>query len=154
LKIIKTIKRKILIPFKLIPSSGLSTEKLAFSITIGIISGIFPVIGTTTILSLVLTLLFRQNLLVVQSVQWIMAFIQVLLIIPFMKFGAYLLNQNITFFTIEQLNLAFKQGILSGIKTIGILHLYAILAWFILIIPVAIVSYLFFFTLIQHKTEK
>jgi uncharacterized protein (DUF2062 family) len=143
-RIVEIITNKILIPFRLLPKEGLSPDKLAFSITIGIISGVFPVIGATTILSLLLTMAFRQNLLVVQSVQWVLALAQLLLIIPFMQLGAHILHQQAIPVTINQINLAFQPGILSGIKTIGIFHLYAILTWLLLSIPASTIS---FFTL-------
>jgi|GEM_PF-189619 uncharacterized protein (DUF2062 family) len=149
-KIAESFTQKVLIPFRLVPKDGLTAEKLALSITIGIISGIFPVIGMTTILSLFLTMLFRQNLLVVQSVQWILALFQVLLIIPFMQFGAYLLSQD-AHITIVQINHAFHNGMISGIKTVGIFHLYAILTWVILAIPAAAVSYFSFLAVFQKK---
>jgi len=152
-KIAESFTKKVLIPFRLIPKDGLTAEKLALSITIGIISGIFPVIGMTTLLSLFLTMLFRQNLLVVQSVQWILALFQVLLVIPFMQFGAYLLSQD-AHITIAQINHAFHNGMISGIKTVGIFHLYAILTWVILAIPAAAVSYFSFLAVFQKKNEK
>ncbi len=141
MKIVDSIINKFLVPFHLVPAEGLSPEKLAFSITIGIICGIFPVFGTTTMLSLLLTGLFRQNLLVVQSVQWTMALFQIILIIPFMQFGAYLLNQQQLHITIEQVKLAFHPGMMAGIKTIGIFHLYGILTWSLLLFPLASSSY-------------
>jgi uncharacterized protein (DUF2062 family) len=151
LKLVITLRDKILIPFQLIPKEGLSPEKLAFSLTIGIISGVFPVLGATTILSLLLTLLFRQNLLVVQSVQWILALVQILLIIPFIQFGAFLLHQPAIHISIQQISIAFKPGWFSGFRTIGILHLYGILTWAILAIPVSAASYFGFLTFFQRK---
>ncbi len=153
IKIIESFTNKILIPFRLVPKDGLTAEKLALSITIGIISGIFPVIGMTTLLSLLLTMLLRQNLLVVQSVQWILALFQVLLVIPFMQFGAYLLSQD-AHITIAQINHAFQNGVISGIKTVGIFHLYAILTWLILALPAAAVSYYSLLAVFQKKNEK
>jgi len=153
LKIIESLKNKILIPFRLVPKDGLTPEKLAFSVTIGIVAGLFPVIGTTTILSLLLTLVFRQNLLVVQSVQWITGLAQVLLIIPFMQFGAYILNHQHFHINVEQITLAFQPGILTGIKTIGIYHLYGILSWAILALPVGVISY-FSFLGIFHRVAR
>ncbi|MEI8046974.1 MAG: DUF2062 domain-containing protein [Bacteroidota bacterium] len=141
MKIVDSIINKFLIPFRLVPAEGLSPEKLAFSVTIGIICGIFPVFGTTTMLSLLLTGLFRQNLLVVQSVQWTMALFQIILIIPFMQFGAFLLNQQQLHINIEQVKLAFHPGMIAGIKTIGIFHLYGILTWSLLLFPLAAASY-------------
>jgi uncharacterized protein (DUF2062 family) len=150
-RILETLLNKILIPFRLIPEEGLSAEKLAFSVTLGLIAGMFPVIGATTILSIMLTIIFRQNILVVQSVQWIMALAQVLLIVPFMQFGAYILNQRAIHISIEQILLAFQPGILEGIKTIGIFHLYAILTWTLLSIPIGAVSYFVFKAIFQKR---
>ena len=152
-KIVETFTKKILIPFRLIPEAGLSADKLALSITIGIIAGLFPVIGATTIISLFLTMLFRQNLLVVQSVQWVMALFQVLLIIPFMQIGAFILSQQALHINIEQISLAFEPGIISGIKTIGIFHLYAILTWTILSIPTGAISYFVFRAVFLRKNQ-
>ena len=89
-------------------------------------------------------MVFRQNLLVVQSVQWITGLAQVLLIIPFMQFGAYLLNHQHFHINVAQITLAFQPGILAGIKTIGIYHLYGIFSWTILALPVGVITYFSF----------
>jgi len=154
LRILDPFKNKVLIPFRLLPKEGLTPEKLAFSITIGIFSGLFPVIGATTILSLLLTMLFRQNLIVVQSVQWIVALLQLLLIIPFMQLGAIILNDQTIHISMNQINLAFQPGFFSGMKTIGILYLYAILTWTILTIPAGTISYFAFRAVFQKKDQK
>lgn len=154
LNIVDTITTKILIPFRLVPSAGLTPEKLAFSVTIGIIAGVFPVFGTTTLLSLLLTMLFRQNLLVVQSVQWLLSLVQIMLIVPFMQFGAYLLNHQVIHINLSQIKHAFQPGMLAGIKTIGIFQLYGIFTWIILMIPVSAASYYIFLAVFQKKNEK
>ena len=151
LKIIDKFTNKILIPFRLIPREGLSAKKLAFSITIGLIAGIFPVLGATTLLSLLFTMLFRQNLMVVQSVQWVMALAQILLIIPFMQFGAYILSAQALHINMDQINLAFQPGFFAGLKTVGIFHLYAILTWTILSVPAGAISYFALKAVFQKK---
>ncbi len=151
MKIVHNLKNKILIPFRLIPKEGLTAESLAFSITIGIIAGLFPIMGATTLISLLFTFLFRQNVLVVQSVQWLLGIVQIVLIIPFMKFGAFILNQNAIPINMHQINLAFQPGLLSGIRTIGIFHLYALLTWTILAVPASAISYFTFRTLFKRR---
>jgi hypothetical protein len=99
-------------------------------------------------------MLFRQNLLVVQSVQWILALVQVLLIIPFMQFGAYILNVHAFHINMAQINHAFQPGLISGLKTVGIFHLYGILTWFILIIPASAVLYYGLLLIFQRKSKK
>jgi uncharacterized protein (DUF2062 family) len=154
LKITHHIKNKIFIPFRLVPKEGLTAEKLAFSITIGIVAGLFPVIGATTLVSVLLTLLFRQNLMIVQAVQWILGLAQVFLVIPLMQLGAFILNQHSLHITMHQISIAFQPGFFSGIKTVGILHLYAILTWSILAIPASAISYFAFRTIFQKKKIK
>ena len=134
-KIIENFTNKVLIPFRLVPKDGLSPEKLAFSITIGLLAGLFPVFGATTLLSLLLTFIFRQNLMVVQSVQWIMAVFQVLMIIPFMRLGVWLLNQPEILINIDQIKMAFQPGLLQGIRTMGIFHLFGIVGWIVISLP-------------------
>lgn len=152
-RITESITKKVLIPFQLVPKEGLTSEKLALSVTLGIVSGIFPVLGMTTVLSIILTMLFRQNLLIVQSVQWIMALAQIMLIIPFMQFGAYMLNAHTLPISMAQINHAFQPGMISGIRTVGIFHLYGILTWLILVIPASAASYYGFLLIFQRKTK-
>jgi hypothetical protein len=151
LKTVESIKTRFLIPFRLLPADGLTPEKFAFSVTLGIVSGLFPVIGATTVLSLLLTLLFRQNMLVVQSVQWILALFQILLIIPFMQLGASILAQHDIHLSINQIKIAFQPGIIAGIKSVGLFHLYGILSWAILSIPISAVSYFTFLAIFKRK---
>lgn len=141
LSTVKSLTNKALVTFRLSPKAGLTPEKLAFSVTIGIIAGVFPVLGATTLVSFLLTLLFRQNIAIVQSVQWLFALLQIILIIPFMQFGALLLNQQAIHISMHEINVAFQPGFFSGIKAIGIFQLYAVLSWTILAIPASAISY-------------
>jgi len=152
-KFITYFRDKILIPFKLVPKDGLTPDKLAFSVTIGIIAGLFPVFGTTTLLCLLLTLLFRQNLLVVQSVQWLLAVFQIFLIIPFMRLGAFLMNQPELHINLDQIKSAFEPGMMEGIQTLGMFHLYGILSWTVLAIPSAFISYFAFLAVFRKKNQ-
>jgi len=140
-RIIEPIKNRILIPFRIIPKEGFTAEKLALSVTIGIVSGLFPVIGFTTIVGLGLTAAFRQNIALVQSVSWLLTLVQLLLIIPLMRMGALIWDQNNIHITLGKIELAFQPGIMEGLQTIGIFHLYGVLAWSILVIPAGTFSY-------------
>ena len=115
-KIVGSIRNRILIPFRHIPKDGLSPAKIAFSITLGILAGIFPVIGGTSLLGLLLAAAFRQNLFVVQSVQWLLAVVQNILIVPFMKFRACELNIQPLHINIEQIKIAFQPGNIRAYK--------------------------------------
>jgi|GEM_PF-747407 len=67
-----------------------SPEKVVWSLLFGFYLGLFPVLGSTTVLCLLFTLIFRLNLLTVQAVQFSLFPFQLVLINPFMKAGRVL----------------------------------------------------------------
>ena len=73
--------------------SGPSNNK-AISLTVGIYLGVFPVIGTTTIMCLLAGFLFRLNHFILQSLNILLAPIQLLLVYPFLKAGRVLFFQD------------------------------------------------------------
>ena len=149
-KFLDTIKNKILIPFKIIPRQGLSSNKLALSFTIGIIAGSFPVIGLTSVVSLIFLVLLKQNFTIVQAMNWVVAPIQLLMIIPFMRLGAIVLFKDNLSITLGNIIKAFEPGLWEGLKTVGLLHVYAALGWTIIAIPAGIVMYYLFFLLFRY----
>lgn len=134
-------RQKILIPLRIIPKDGLTPEKLAFSITIGILSGMFPVIGGTTAVGLLLLAIFRQNLVTAQAVSWLMSPFQLVSIIPFMRSGAWILHESPVQITLGQILRAFEPSWWDGLKNLGLLHLYAVLAWALISIPAGFILY-------------
>lgn len=150
-EIFRSFRNQYLVPFRLVPEGGIPPDKMAFSITLGVLTGVFPVLGATTAISLLFTMLFRQNLLVVQSVQWIMAMLQIILIVPFMQLGAFILKARSVDISLHQINISFQHGFFTGIKSIGVLHLYAIFTWTLISIPAAFILYYIFRAVFRMK---
>jgi len=71
---------------------GVSAERLALCVAIGGVVGNIPILGTSTLLCAAIALLFRLNLPAIQVVQAAMAPAQLLLIIPFVRLGEWLLR--------------------------------------------------------------
>ena len=151
---LKAFRNKVLIPLKVIPREGLSNEKIAFSLTIGIISGFFPVIGLTTSIGLALLLVLRQNFAIGQSVNWLLAPLHLLMIIPFMRLGSIITGHNAVTITLKQIIRAFEPGIWSGLKTVGIMHLYGIIAWSIIAIPAGLIVYFLSMGLLRFMQKR
>jgi uncharacterized protein (DUF2062 family) len=149
-KLLDRFKDKILVPFKIIPRQGLSTSKLTLSFTIGVIGGLFPVIGLTSMVSLLILMAMKQNFTIVQAMNWIVAPIQLVMIIPFMRLGALLLFKDNLSITLGHIIKAFKPGIWEGLKTVGLMHLYGVLGWLIVALPVGVILYFFFFVLFSY----
>jgi cyclopropane-fatty-acyl-phospholipid synthase len=84
--------RRLWAPLLKLLSQGVSPDRLALCVAIGIVVGNIPVLGTSTIICTVIALLFRLNLPAMQLVQAAMAPTQVLLIIPYVRLGEWLLR--------------------------------------------------------------
>lgn len=74
--------------FQKLLNAGMNSPKsMALSLTVGVCLALFPVIGMTFLLGLMVAIVFRLNHLVVQSLNFLLAPVQLLLIYPFIKAG-------------------------------------------------------------------
>lgn len=137
----KLYKTKVVIPVSNIRKEGISSEALALSISIGIIGGAFPLIGFASYICLFLTLAFKQNIIIVQAVNWLSYPIQIILLIPFMKLGNTILGSSDMTITIHQIIVAFQSGMMHGVKLIGIFSLYGVIAWAVIALPTFLIVY-------------
>ncbi len=154
MKFLDSIYHKILLPLRVLPAKGFSNEKLAFSLTIGLLVGCFPIIGATTILGVLLAGIFRQNLAIIQSLNWVLAPVQLILILPLIRFGAILFQAQDHKIQLHLILNAFDQGILHGIGFLGILSIYGIVAWMLLAIPAGLLCYYLIRFLLNSRKKK
>ena len=81
--------RTLVLPVLALLRMGASPEKLAWSISLGLIVGVNPLLGSTTLLCLGLALLFRLNLPASQLANHLMYPVEIVLLYPFLKLGAF-----------------------------------------------------------------
>ena len=67
---------------------GASPEKLAWSIAVGLLVGINPILGSTTVVCLAAAFLFRLNLAASQLANHIVYPLELILVIPFIHFAS------------------------------------------------------------------
>ena len=67
---------------------GLTPRDLALTIALGAVLGTFPVIGSTTLLCTAASLALRLNLPAIQSVNWAVSPLQLVLLIPLFNLGS------------------------------------------------------------------
>lgn len=66
---------------------GLSPERLAWSLALGLGAGVSPLVGTSTGLCMLLALAFKLNQVVMQVANYLAYPLQLLLLIPFIRLG-------------------------------------------------------------------
>jgi uncharacterized protein (DUF2062 family) len=137
-------KKKVSLPLAQIRKEGFSSEKLALSVSIGIIGGTFPIIGLASFVCLILTLLFKQNLVIVQVTNYMVYPLQIVLLLPLLRIGNSVLASNHIVLTLHQVVLAFQIGVLHGINELGSILLYGALAWVVVAAPALLILYIIF----------
>ena len=144
------ISSRVLIPLSNIRKQEFSSETLALSVSIGIIGGSFPVFGLATYLCLLLTLIFKQNIIIVQVANWLAYPLQILLLIPLMKLGNSIITGDDLKITMHQVAAAFESGLMNGIREIGIISLYGVIAWAAVAIPSLFILYMLLLILFKN----
>lgn len=86
------LHRRLVEPLLGLLRQGISPRRLALCVAIGIVVGNIPILGVSTILCTFIALLFRLNLPAMQLVQAAMAPTQILLAIPLVRTGEWLLG--------------------------------------------------------------
>lgn len=82
--------RRIVQPILKLLRQGVTPEKMALSIALGIALGVFPAVGTTTILCAAAALALRLNLPAIQIVNYFVYPLQIALLLPFYRAGEWL----------------------------------------------------------------
>jgi len=119
--------------------SGLSPAKLSLTIAMGIITGLFPVIGVTTVLCIFIGIIFKLNIILLQLTNWLLAPLQIVLIVPFYKLGAFIFGSN--HYNENILNNILNLDFNKSISTIISAELTAIGGWAFVSLPMFIISY-------------
>ena len=131
------LRRKILVPLFKLLSEGLAPSRLALCIAVGVVIGTIPVLGVSTVLCTLVALLFRLNLPAIQLAQWAMAPIQLLLIIPFVRLGEWLLRAPPQPLSLKAGAALMQQGLGPAVVALWDAILHASFAW-ALVAPVIV----------------
>jgi hypothetical protein len=130
-------------------SSGLTPRKLLATLCIGGALGLLPVVWGTTILCAVAAYVFRLNQVVLQSVNYLLYPLQLVLIIPYCRLGARLFPWGPPFPAEIVTYVLHGQG--GTIKLFAWATLKAVAAWLLTAPPLALVLYQLFSMMIGRK---
>ena len=131
------VKEKIIQVLK----QGLSPRKLALTFSLGLVLSMFPVVGTTTALTLLFAYLFRLNYVIIQLINWLAAPVCLALMIPFTHLGQDIFGDEESRISIDELMKAFDNGLIQGFRQVLQYQLYAILGWAVSALPSLAVLY-------------
>lgn len=130
------LRRYLVEPLMALLTTGVAPRRLALCVALGIVIGNIPILGVSTLLSAALALLLRLNLPAIQLVQGLMAPTQLLLIIPQVRLGEWLLGSPPEPLSIEASLRLLDQGVLHAVTVLWNAIIHAGVA-FLLLGPLA-----------------
>ena len=134
-----TLRSKILVPVVEQLTQGLSPDTIALTIGVGLAIAVIPVIGVTTILSILAAWAFRLNHPIIQAINWTSYPLQLLLLIPFIRLGEILFGDTRLALSLEQLVAMGKADPLGTIASLATTVAHAVVAWG-LFVPIVILA--------------
>lgn len=113
-------------------TQGASPEKLAQSLSVGFLIGCFPLLGFTTALAAVIGMIFRLNHIVVQTANYLMYPVQIILIPIYIKVISILVDVGNVPIRPDLIIEAFRQDWIAFIKAYALVGLYSVILWFVI----------------------
>jgi len=121
--------RKLVGPIIDLLRQGITPEKIALSLAVGICLGVFPVLGSTTILCTLAAIVFRLNLPATQLVNYFVYPLQVALLIPFIRFGEIIFRAPHVSLSLAIIFDSIKRSVWQTTKTYWTPGWHAMIAW-------------------------
>jgi uncharacterized protein (DUF2062 family) len=122
-------QRKIIEPIVGLLKQGITPEKIALSIAVGVALGVFPVLGSTTALCAAAAVLLRLNLPAIQLVNWLVYPLQIVLLLPFIRLGETIYRAPPLPLNTTQLLALVRAGAWVATKQLWRSGVHAITAW-------------------------
>src|SRR5664279_199614 len=129
--------RRIVRPILDLLRQGFTPEKIALSVAFALVLGVFPALGWTTLLCLVVALRLRLNVPAMQLVNYLAYPLQLMLLLPFIRAGEILFHAPRLSLSLPQIMSMIHTGVWHAIQVLWVATVRAIAVWAI-IAPLAI----------------
>jgi len=148
---LKGFLRKKIVP-RIMPllKQGISPEKIALAMAMGAAIGICPLIGATTAMCVVAALVLRLNQPAIQIANYLVYPLQIILLIPFFQFGAWIFGMAPLPLSAPHLIFMFHENFWQTVKTLWRIIFHAIVAWGLICPPTIAVLYYILSPLIRR----
>lgn len=122
-------KRWLIVPLIDQLTQGISVEKLSWTLAAATVFGLFPILGSTTIVCGLVGLIFKLNQPILQVFKTLFYPLHLVTILVFIRFGQSLFGVDPIPFSITQLLERFNEDMMQFIRDFGMAALHGIIAW-------------------------
>jgi len=129
--------RRLVRPILDLLTHGITSEKIALSIAFGLVLGVFPALGWSTLLCLLLALWLKLNVPAMQLVNYLAYPLQLVLLVPFLRAGEFLFRAPRLAISLPQIRAMVRADVWHAITSLWVATMHAIVVW-TLVAPVAV----------------
>lgn len=135
-------QRRVVAPIVQQLRQGITPRKIALTLALGGVLGIFPILGATTLLCAIAGVWLRLNQPIIQLVNYLVYPLQVALLIPFYRAGERLFGaEPVPIVDVAGLIARFGEGPWQFILDYGLVGLYGITVWLLVAPVLAVLGY-------------
>lgn len=134
-------------------SRGVSPRQLAFTLALGFALGCLPMLGVSTAICAVLAMALRLNMPAIQAANWVAMPFQMLLVIPFLRLGQWIVPGKQGAVTPERLLAQMQSSPWHAAAQMGGAISHAVLAWGLAAGP-ALLLLTVLLTPVMHKVSR
>lgn len=129
-------RRWLIAPIKAQLMQGMTVERVSWTIALGVVLGVFPIMGSTTLVCLLAGWALNLNQALLHVFKTVVYPLHLALILVFIRLGERIYGAPLIAFSIPQLLARFKQDPLQFARDFGMAAWHGVSAW-LLIAPLA-----------------
>lgn len=148
------VHRRLLQPLLDLLKQGVTPEKLALSVAMGAVLGVFPALGWTTALCALGALLWRLNLPAIQLVNYFMYPVQIALLLPFFRLGEKLFRAPHLPLSVPEVYAFVRSDAWGAVRFLWSTTWHAMVVWGILALPLGTLLYALLVPLFRRLLRK
>ena len=146
--------RRLVQPLLDLLKQGVTPEKLALSVALGAVFGIFPALGWTTALCAIIAFIWRLNLPAIQIVNYFMYPVQIALILPFFRLGEIVFRAPHLPISIAQIRGRIHDDLWGALKFLWSTTWHAMVVWALLAPFFVVILYLLLVPLFRRVLRR
>ena len=131
-------KERVIKPLKQLLNAGLTPAKMAQALSIGFVLGITPILGISSLLALLIAAMLRLNQVAIQVANWAAYPAQILLFIPYIRAGEWLLGMESVAISPTEIASMFNEDFYASLQTYGQSLAAGFAAWVVTAIPLSV----------------
>jgi uncharacterized protein (DUF2062 family) len=126
------IRRRLTDPILLLLHQGITPEKIALSIVLGLTLGVVPMLGTTSLLCFAAALALRLNQPAIQLINYLVYPLQLALLVPLLQLGERVFGEPSRGLTLNGILDMVKATPWHAVTSLWTATMHALVVWLVL----------------------